>query len=99
MRVIKVEPKQLRTPAQKRKDKALQIFQSGSVACLNDCGTEFKVKSQDDKEPGWYHVSFDLETNCRIATCTCYDYAYNNVVCKHVIASKLARHEMGYAIL
>jgi uncharacterized Zn finger protein len=93
MRIISEEPKNLNDPVAKRKRKALQLYESGSISAMDSKGREFKVKSQTS---GWYTVNYSPEV--KLGRCTCPDYAYNDIECKHITAARFFRHEMGYAV-
>lgn len=98
MIVLKTEAKKLANPHERRKKKAVQMFRDGFVASMDGTGLHFKVRSQStDKEDGlgWYVVGLHLDG--KIGHCTCCDFVYNDVQCKHILASRYMRHEMGYA--
>lgn len=96
LRVINESKKTLKIndPETKRRRKALQIYESNGVVAKDTTGTSFKVKSQNVDEPGWYEVNWSPEL--KLGTCTCHDWKYNSVECKHIIASRWFRHEMGF---
>lgn len=91
IRIISEEPKILNDPNQKRRKKALELFENHKVGPMNRQGTEFKVKSSKE---GHYLVTFSPELG--LWSCRCEDYAYCDVECKHILASKYFRHEMSF---
>lgn len=98
MIVISEEKKKLSlSPNAKRKNKAVQMLSKGNVVSVDTKGMEFKVKSQNEKN-GLKYYSVKLCPELKLATCTCYDHQVNDVECKHILASKFRRHEMGYAV-
>lgn len=90
MKVLDSQRKTLKTPEQKRRYKALQLYQKGFVLPTDNQGIIFKVKSQKE---GMYTVMLgESEYGC-----SCADYAYNAITqCKHIIAAVFARHDLGY---
>jgi hypothetical protein len=97
MEVLKTEVKKLASPVERRRKKGVEMFMQGYVAAMDKTGIHFKVRSQSAADGvGWYIVVLDPET--KIGHCTCCDFVYNNTQCKHIIASKFMRHELGYAI-
>jgi len=99
MRLISRERKTLRTEAQKRKDKAISLFTKGYVVILDKQGTMFKVWSETEKvDSKGRHPAYSVLLDGDTPSCSCPDYKYNFVECKHILASRMARHELGYAI-
>ena len=93
MRVISSKKRSLRTPAEQRKAKGLQLFKSDHVAIMTNDVTEFKVRSE--VENAFYSVLLSDNANA----CTCPDYVYNHITnCKHIYAAIYARHEAGYLL-
>ncbi len=98
MRLISRERKTLRTDAEKRKDKAIALFQKGYVAILDRQGTMFKVWSETEKaDSKGRHPSYSVLLD-EISSCTCPDNAFRGSECKHILAARMARHELGYPI-
>jgi len=91
VRILKSEKKVLRNDEEKRKARGYELFVNHKVTYTDmNTYTKFKVKCSTDK--GAYNV--DLVER----SCTCPDYTYRFVDCKHIFASFYARHEVGYPL-
>jgi hypothetical protein len=96
MRVLDTQVKKLASPVERRKRKAVEMFTHGYAKPMDSTGFHYKVRSQSADGLGWYIVVLDPKSG--LGHCTCCDFVYNNTQCKHILASKFMRHELGYAI-
>lgn len=98
MRIIKVEPKQLKSPAERRKAKGLVLFKRGYVAIMNTEVTNFKVLSETEPvTDNGVKPAYNVILAKNVTKCTCPDFVYNGMLeCKHIYAAIYARREAGY---
>lgn len=92
MKVIKTETKKLKTPEEQRKAKGYDLFVKGKVV-YEDLKNylKFKVRCSNGNNETY---TVDLKER----SCTCPDYSFRLVDCKHIFASIYARHEAGYPL-
>lgn len=104
MNIIKSEKKKLRSPAEQRRAKGIALFQKGYAVCLDAQQGANMYKVWSETEPvdakgrhAAYAVYLDIKEEDN-NSCSCPDFQYNTIECKHIIAAKYARHEVGYPL-
>lgn len=92
MRIIKSEKKTLKSPQEQRKAKGYDLFVKGKVM-YEDLKNYLKFKVRCSNGNGEMYT-IDLKER----SCTCPDYSFRLLDCKHIYAAIYARHEAGYLL-
>lgn len=98
IKVISSKKRYLPSPEERRRLKAIQLVKKGYVVILDQTGTEFKVWSETEEAVNGRHPAYSIILSRHGNACTCPDYKYSLIECKHIKACKIARHELGYPI-